>query len=103
MGFSIALDLRRLVEALPLLAGFSILPVDALAGPRLDDGEHSAVGQISVMSDGKQAAARLVLVGRHPFPEVARVVAPERSHGRVGHDPAGLLAVVPEDDVAVKI
>ena len=48
-------------------------------------------------------AAGLLLVGRHPLPEVARVVAAERLLRRVGLDLAGLLAVVAEDDVAVQV
>ena len=80
MCLAVALDLRRLVETLPLRARLGILAVDRLARAGLDDREHAAVGQIAVVRDGQHVAAGLVLVGRHPSPQVARVVAAERRH-----------------------
>ena len=103
MGLAVALDLRRLIEALPLRTGLGIFAVDRLAGEGLDDREHPAVGKIAVVGDGEHVAAGLVLVGRHPLPQVARIVAAERAHRDEGLDAAGLVAVVAEDDVAVQI
>ena len=78
VGLAVALDLRRFVEALPLGAGLGIFAVDRLAGERLDDRKHAAVGEIAVVGDGEHVAAGLVLVGCHPFPQVARIVAARR-------------------------
>ena len=79
MGLAVALDLGRLVEPLPLGARLGIFAIDRLAGEGLDHREHAAVGEIAVMGDGEHVAAGLVLVGRHPFPQVARIVAAERA------------------------
>ena len=73
VGLSVALDLRRLVEALPLGARLGVFAVDALAGPRLDDGEHAPVGEIAVVRDGEHIAAGFLLVG-----------LPSTSRGRAG-------------------
>ena len=53
-----------------------------LLAERLDDGEHQAVAQVAVVRDGEDAAAGLLLVGVHPFPEVDGVVAAERRIAR---------------------
>ena len=103
MRLPIALDLRRLVQALPLRARFGIFAIDRLAGEGLDDREHPAVREIAVMGDREHAPAGLVLVGRQPFPQIARIVAAERRHDRIRHDAAGLVATVAEDHVAVEI
>ena len=55
------------------------------------------------MRDGQHAAAGLVLVGGHPLPEVARIVAAERRIGRVGLDAQGLVAAVAVDHVAMQV
>ena len=78
VGLAIALDLRHLVEPLPARPRLGILAVDRLAGERLDDGEHAAVAQVAVVGDGQHVAAGLLLVGGHPLPQVAGVVAAQR-------------------------
>ena len=103
MGLAVALDLRGFVEPLPARAVLGVLPVDRLAGEGLDDREHAAVAEVAVVRDGEHVAAGLLLVGRHPFPEVAGIVAAERRQRGVGLDLAGLVAVVAEDDVAVEV
>ena len=103
MRFAVALGLGDFVEALPFRAGERVVLVELAAGDRLDDREHAAVGEIAVVRDGQQAAAGLLLVGGHPFPEIARIVAAERREGGVGLDLAGLRAVVAEDHVAVQV
>ena len=103
MRLAVALDLRGFVEALPLRAGLGILAVDLLAGERLDDREHAAVAQVAVVRDGEHVAAGLLLVRGHPLPQVAGIVAAQRLLRGVRLDPAGLVAVVAEDDVAVQV
>src|SRR3990170_3304304 len=103
MGFAVALDLGRLVKQLPTRTLHSIFAIDRLAGERLDDWEHATVGKIAVVGDGEQVAAGLVLIGRHPLPQVARVVAAERLHGRERLDEACSFGSVSEDDVAMQI
>ena len=68
-----------------------------------DDGEHQAVAQIAVVGDGEHAAAGLLLVGAHPFPQLARDCRCRgRRHGK-RLDLARLVAVVAEDDIAVQV
>ena len=69
---------RGLVEPLPLARVLRILPVHRLAGERFDDREHAAVAEVAVVGDGEHAAAGLLLVGGHPLPQVAWVVAAHR-------------------------
>ena len=103
MRFPIPFDLRRFIQALPLRTRFRIFAIDRLAGEGLDDREHPAVGEIAVMGDRQHAPAGLVLVGRQPFPQIARIVAAERRHDRIRHDAAGLVGAIAEDHVAVEI
>jgi hypothetical protein len=53
--------------------------------------------------DSEKAAAGLLFVGRHPLPEVARVVAAEWGHCRVGHNSVRHITAVAEYDVAVEV
>ena len=55
------------------------------------------------MRDGEHAAARLLLVGGHPFPQVARIVAAQWRLRRKRYDLARPVAVVAEDDVAMQV
>ena len=55
MRLAVALDLRDLVERLPLRARLGILAVDRLAGERFHLREHDAVAQIAVVGDGEHA------------------------------------------------
>ena len=89
-------------RAAPTRALLGILAVEPLA-ESLDHGEHRAIAQIAVVRDGQHAAAGLLLVGLHPFPQLDRIVAAvRRIHGeRV--DLARLVAVVAEDDVAMQV
>ena len=103
MRLAVPLDLRRLVDPLPARPGLGVLPVDRPAGERLDDGEHPAVAEVPVVGDREHLAARLLLVGRHPLPQVPRVVAPVRLVDGERLDPARLRAVVPEDHVAMQV
>ena len=41
-------------------------------------GNMRPLREIAVVGDGEHVAAGLVLVGRHPLPEVARIVAAGR-------------------------
>ena len=92
MRFAVALGLRRLVEPFPPGALLDIFLVHRLAGEGLDQREHAAVGQVAVVGDRQHVAAGLVLIGLHPLPQVARIVAAERLQRRVGHDLVGLVA-----------
>src|SRR6185503_458099 len=56
-----------------------------------------------VVRDGQYAAAGLLFVGVHPFPQLDRIVAAERRIDREGLDLARLVAVVAEDDIAVQV
>ena len=103
MGFAVALGLAGLIEPLPLGALLRVLPVHWLTGERFNDREHAAVAQVTVVGDGEHAATGLLLVGCHPLPEVARVVAAHRRLRRKRYDLARPLTVVAEDDVAVQI
>ena len=103
MRLAVPLDLRGLVDALPARPGLGVLPVDRPAGERLDDGKHPAVAEVPVVGDREDLAAGLLLVGRHPLPEVPRVVAPVRLVDGERLDPARLGAVVPEDHVPVQV
>ena len=102
MRLAIALDLRHLIESLPLVADFRVLAVDRRIRPRLDHREHSPVRQIAIMGDRKHAAAGLVLIAGHPLPQVAWIVASRRQSG-VRNDLTRPVAIVAENDVAVQI
>ena len=97
-----ALGLRGLVEPLPLRALLGIFAVELLA-EGLDDGEHHAVAQIAVMRDGQHAAAGLLFVGVHPFPQLDRIVAAVRRIDGERLDLARLVAIVAEDDIAMQV
>ena len=58
MRFAVAFDLRDFVERLPTHAILCICAIDLLAGERLDDREHAAVAQITVVRDGEDLARR---------------------------------------------
>jgi hypothetical protein len=103
MGLAISLDLGGLVKTFPLDTGFGVLAIDPFAGAGLDDRKHPAVREIAVVRDGEHASAGLVLVGRHPLPKVAGVVAAEWRQDRIRHDAARLVAVIPEDHVPVEV
>src|SRR6266403_423876 len=103
MRLAVTLDLRGFEEVLPLGALLGILAVNLFAGERLDDREHAAIAQIAVVRDREHVAAGLLLIGGHPLPEIARVVAAARLLGGVRLNPAGLLPVVAKDDVALQI
>ena len=102
MSFAVALDLGDFVDVLPTRAGLGVLAVDRLVGARLDHREHDAVREVAVVGDREHVAAGLLLVGRHPFPEIAGIVAAGRQR-RIGHDLACKIAVVAEQHVAVEI
>ncbi len=55
------------------------------------------------MRDGQHAAAGLLFVGVHPFPQLDRIVAAQRRIDGERLDLAGLVAVVAEDDVAMQV
>ena len=55
------------------------------------------------MGDGEDVTPGLVLIGRHPLPEVARVVAAERLHHRERLDEACPFRPVTENDIAMQI
>ncbi len=97
-----ALGLGHLIEPLPLGACLGIGLVDLLT-EGLDNREHGAIAQISVVGDGEHLAAGLLFCGSHPFPEVLGVVASERLQRGVGFNEACLHAVLAEDDIAVKV
>ena len=102
VGFTVAFDLCRFVETFPLGARLGIFSIDWLFSPRLDHGEHATVRQIAIVSDGKHAAAGLFLIGCHPLPQIAWIVATGRQRG-VWHDLARFIAIVAEDDISVEI
>ena len=104
MRLAVALDLRRPRRAAPTAPASrrtrwsNGLPVKASMS-----GNMHAVAEVAVVRDGQHLAAGLLLVGGHPLPQVARVVAAERLQRGEGLDLAGLRAVVAEDDVAVEV
>ena len=102
MRLAVALHLRGLVEPLPLRARLGILAIDRFA-ERLDDREHLAVAQVAVVRDGQHAAAGLLFVGVHPFPQLDGIVAAQRRRAGDRLDLAGFVAVVAEDDVAMEV
>ena len=102
MRLAVTLGLRGLVEALPLHPLLGVRAVELLA-ELLDDREHEAVAQVAVVRDREHAAARLLLVGVHPLPQVDRIVAAVRGVHGERLDLPGLVAVVTEDDVAVEV
>ena len=55
------------------------------------------------MSYRQDIAAGLVLIGLHPFPQIARVVAAEGAHGNEWFDLARLVAIVAENHVSVEV
>ena len=103
MRLAVAFDLRDFVERLPAHAILGVFAVDLLAGERLDDREHDAVAQIAVMGESEHVAAGFLFEGRHPFPQVARIVTAERFLRGVRFDLAGPEPVLPEDDIAMKV
>src|SRR5688500_5810673 len=103
MGLAVALDLGRFVKQLPTRTLYSIFAVDRLAGEGLDNGEHATVGEIAVVGDGEHVATGLVLIARHPLPQVARVVATERLHDGEWLDEACPFRPVAEDHIAMQI
>ena len=97
---AVALDLGHLVDRLPPHPALGVVAVQGLTVGQGDGVEHEAVGEVAVVGDGQQAVARLLLVGRHPVPQVlgiGGVVVGE------GQDPVGPGLVSPEDHVAVQV
>ena len=103
MRLPIALDLGRFVERLPAHPVLGILTINLLPGERLDDREHAAIAQITVVRECEDLGAGLLFAHGHPFPQVAGIGAAERRLGGVRLDEAGLRAIVPEDDVPVQV
>src|ERR1051325_223048 len=103
MSFTVALGLSGLIEPLPLCALFRVLLIDRLPGKGFDDGEHPTVAEVAVVRNGKHAAAGLLLVRCHPFPQIPRVVATERSLRRKRYDLICLIGIIAEDYVAMQI
>ena len=102
MSLAIALHLGDFVDALALGARLGVLAVERLAVERLDQREHDSVAEIPVVRDRQHLAARLLLVGFHPFPQIARIGAARRVVDE-GLDLPRLVAVVAEQDVAVHV
>jgi hypothetical protein len=101
--FAVTLDLRGFVKGFPAHPRFSVVAVQALAGEGIALGEHDAVAEVTVVGDGQDLAASLILVALQPAPEVARVVAAQRLQGRIGLHHAGLGAVVAIDHHAMQV
>jgi hypothetical protein len=103
VGLAVTLDLRHLVERLPLGAGFGVGAIHRPAGERLDDREHDPVAQVAVVGDGEHPPGGLLLVRLHPLPEIARVVAAQGLEGGVGLHEARLETAVPKDHHPVQV
>ncbi len=99
MRLAVALDLRDLVQRLPLDPGLGIFPVHLLALVALAHREHDAVGQVAIMRQGQHIAAGALLVGGHPLPQVPRIrTAVRRGHGERLHLARLGLAIAVNDD-----
>ena len=103
MRLAVAFDLRDFIQRLPAHAILGVFAVDLLRCERLDDREHDAVTQIAVMSESEHVASGLLFEGRHPFPQVARIVTAQRFLRGVRFDLPGPESVFPEDDVAMQV
>src|SRR5262245_20188045 len=103
MSLAVALDLCGLIEALPASTLFGVFAVDRLVREGFDDREHPPITQVSIVGDGQHAATGLLLIGGHPLPQVARIVAALRLHRNQRLNSAGAQAVVPKNDVAMQV
>ena len=99
MRFAVALDLRRLVDWLPLGARTGPLPRQwpAVVG---FDAEHQSVADVAVMRNGEKRPSGLVLPRLHPFPQIFRVLA---LLGRERQHLVGQRLSVAVDDVAMEV
>ena len=70
-------------RAAPTCARSSAYSRSICLAERLDDREHRAVAQVAVVRDGEHAAAGLLLVGVHPFPQVDGIGAAQRRRSMV--------------------
>ena len=103
MGLAIALDLGRFVEQLPRARASAYSRSIGLPVKDSMMGNITTIGKIAVVGDRKHVAPGLFLVGRHPFPQIARIVASQWAHRDEGHDTTGLIPIVAEDHVAMEI
>src|SRR6266496_162455 len=103
MRLTIPFDLSSFVKTLPLRAHLGVFTVDAFICAGLDDWKHPTIREIAVVRDGEHASTGLVFVSRHPFPQVARIIAAKWGQDGVRHNPARFFAIVAENDIPMQI
>src|SRR4029077_8190715 len=82
MGLAIALGLSRLIQSLPVRPLFSILTIHRFASEGFDQRKHTTIRKVSIVGDCQYPPPSFLFISSHPIPEIPRVIATERLHGR---------------------
>ncbi len=99
MGFTVALDLRDLIERFPANPRLGVGLVDGFTGEGLLR-KHQAVAPVAVVSEGQHLSPGLFLIGSHVPPEVLRIEAVKLG---IGYHLIRPVGVVPKDDHTMEV
>jgi hypothetical protein len=103
VGLAVPLDLGGLVQRLPFGPRLGVSRVHLPTREGLFEREHDAVAEVAVVGDRQHPPPGLVLVQRHPIPQIDRIVAPLGRQRRIGRHHPGFGLVVAIDDDAVEV